>query len=137
MSNCKINKDVFPDEIMLKDLGMHNGSRKFELLQEFRCFYKGEWITVPKGFITDGISVPKMFWSLIGPFSDAFSAALVHDWFFSPFNDKYDWKTSNWIFYEIMKDCCVGFIQRRAIYGGVVVGSYPVWKKRFENYGIN
>jgi hypothetical protein len=137
VKNCKINKNIFPDEIMLRDLGMHKGSRKFELLQDFRCFYKGEWITVQKGFITDGISVPKIFWSLIGPFSDAFAAALVHDWMFSPFNKKYDWKESNWAFHELMKECCVNFIERKIIYSGVVIGSYPIWKRRFENYGID
>ncbi len=137
VKNCTTNKNVFPDEIMLRDLVMQRGNRKYELLQDFKCCYKGEWITVQKGFITDGISIPKMFWGLIGPFSDAFSAALVHDWLFSPFNKKYNWKESNWIFYEIMKECCVNPIERRVIYAGVFIGSYPVWTKRFENYGLD
>lgn len=131
-----VNKNVFPDEIHLKDLGIHKGTRKFELLQDFRCFYNGTLIVVPKGFITDGVSVPRFAWGIIGPFGSAFPAALVHDWLFSPYNTKYTWKESNWIFYKLMKECGVNFLQRQIIYSALIVGSYPVWKKRYNNYGI-
>jgi hypothetical protein len=131
-----VNKNVFPDEIHLKDLGIRNGTRKFELLQDFRCFYNGTLIIVPKGFITDGVSSPKFAWGIVGPFGSAFPAALVHDWLFSPHNTKYSWTESNWIFYELMKHCGVGFLKRRVIYAAVVTGSYPIWLRRFNNHKI-
>jgi hypothetical protein len=133
----EVNKNIFPDEIHLKDLGIHKGTRKFELLQDFKCnYYDGNVVTVQKGFITDGVSVPKFAWGIIGPFGSAFPAALIHDWLFSPFNKKYNWRESNWMFLKLMKDCGVNFVERQVIYAAVVAGSYPIWKKRFENYGI-
>jgi hypothetical protein len=134
MSN--FDENTFPDEIKLKDLGMHKGTRKFELLSNFRCFHKGHLITVKKGFITDGVSSPKFAWPIIGPFGSAFPAALVHDWCFSPFNKKFDWKESNWMFLELMEKSGVGFFTRWTIYSAVVTASYPIWLKRFDNYGI-
>ncbi len=131
-----INKKVFPDTVQLEDLGMVNGTRKFRLLADFRCYYKGKLITVPKGFITDGVSAPKFAWPIVGPFGSAFTAALVHDWCFSPFNNEYTWRESNWMFLELMKESGVGFASRWTIYSAVVAGSYPIWKKRFENYGV-
>lgn len=132
----ELNKNVFPDTIKLEDLGIVNGTRKFRLLEDFRCYYKSKLITVPKGFITDGISAPKFAWPIIGPYGPAFPAALVHDWLFSPFNTEYDWKTSNWMFLELMKEAGVGFVMRWTIYSAVVAGSYPIWRKRIENYGV-
>jgi hypothetical protein len=132
----EIDKDAFPDEISLKDLGMHKGTRKFKLNKKFRNFYNEDLITVPRGFITDGVSSPKFAWPIVGPVGTAFPAALVHDWCFSPYNDKYDWKESNWMFLQNMKKCGVGFFKRQMIYSAVVAGSYLIWKKRFENYGI-
>ena len=133
----ELNKNVFPDKIQMEDLGMVKGVRKFKILKDFRCYHKGNLITVKKDFITDGISVPKFAWSLIGPFSEAFPAALVHDWCFSPFNKKFGWKESNWMFLELMKEAGVPFVMRWTIYSAVVVGSYPIWKKRFEKYGLD
>lgn len=131
-----INKDVFPDDIELKDLGIHKGTRKFKILKNFRCFYKDQLITVKKGFITDGVSAPKFAWPVVGPFGSAFTAALIHDWCFSPYNNKYSWKESNWMFLELMKESGVGFAMRWAIYGAVVAASYPLWLKRHDSYGL-
>lgn len=140
----KIDKNVFPDEIKMKDLGIHKGTRKFELLDDFRCFYDGKeikigsgfLITVPRGFITDGVSSPKFAWPIVGPFGTAFPAAIVHDWCFSPFNDRFNWKESNWMFLKLMKSCGVPFWKRQLIYSAVVTASYPIWLNRYKNYGI-
>lgn len=49
------------------------GKRKWRLLQSFG--------PVPKGFITDGASVPRIFWWVASPGTDAFEAAVIHDWY--------------------------------------------------------
>ena len=132
-----VNKNTFPDTICLKDLGIHKGTRKFGLEENFRCFYKNHLITVKKGFITDGISSPKFSWAIVGPFGGAFPAALVHDWCFSPFNHKFTWKESNWMFLELMKEAGVSLPMRWSIYCAVVIFSYPIWSNRFEKYGLD
>ncbi|GHB63964.1 DUF1353 domain-containing protein [Persicitalea jodogahamensis] len=34
---------------------------------------------VPAGFVTDGLSVPQLFWAIIPPHGIGFAAAVVHD----------------------------------------------------------
>jgi len=38
------------------------------------------WVVVPAGFLTDGATVPRPFWSLIPPWGAYGQAAVVHDW---------------------------------------------------------
>lgn len=133
----ELNKNVFPDKIQMEDLGMHKGTRKFKLLQNFRCYHKGHLITVKKDFITDGISAPKWAWPIVGPYGPAFPAALVHDWCFSPFNSKFTWWESTKMFLELMKEAGVSFPLRWTIYTAVSIGSYPIWLRRFESYGLD
>lgn len=38
------------------------------------------YVTVPTGFITDGASVPRIFWSWIPPLGDYGQAAVLHDY---------------------------------------------------------
>lgn len=42
-------------------------------------------VTVPEGFITDGASIPKPFWSLAGLKPDGLyrAAAVIHDYFYA------------------------------------------------------
>lgn len=39
-------------------------------------------ITVPDGFITDGASVPRIFWWVASPSGDLFEASVVHDYMY-------------------------------------------------------
>jgi hypothetical protein len=39
-----------------------------------------KYVTVPKGFQTDGASVPRMFWSIFPPWGIYGQAAIVHDY---------------------------------------------------------
>jgi hypothetical protein len=36
-------------------------------------------VDIPAGFELDGVSVPRIFWTVISPFTEGFRAALVHD----------------------------------------------------------
>lgn len=38
------------------------------------------WVAVPAGFLTDGASVPRAFWSLIPPWGAYGQAAALHDY---------------------------------------------------------
>jgi hypothetical protein len=39
-------------------------------------------IMVPKGFVTDGASVPRAFWNIIPPFGKYGQAAILHDYLY-------------------------------------------------------
>lgn len=38
------------------------------------------WVYVPRGYLTDGASVPRIFWNLIPPWGKYGQAAIVHDY---------------------------------------------------------
>ena len=61
------------DRPILKPVGKY----QFELVENYR--YRD--IVVPKGYITDGASVPRIFWSIFPPNkAEYLSAAIVHDY---------------------------------------------------------
>jgi hypothetical protein len=37
------------------------------------------WVTIPRGYLTDGASVPRLFWNMIPPWGIYGQAAVVHD----------------------------------------------------------
>ena len=37
------------------------------------------WVTIPAGYLTDGASVPRLFWNMIPPWGAYGQAAVVHD----------------------------------------------------------
>lgn len=39
----------------------------------------GSYVTVPRGYLTDGASVPRIAWSIIPPWGPYGAAAIVHD----------------------------------------------------------
>ncbi len=50
--------------------------RKWQVVSDFESY----GVTVPKGFVTDGASVPRIFWWFLDPATEAFEAAIVHDY---------------------------------------------------------
>lgn len=47
--------------------------------KQFTFQYKNITITVPKGYLTDGATVPRLFWSFIPPWGKYGQACVVHD----------------------------------------------------------
>ena len=54
------------------------GPRRHRLLQDTNIY----GYTIPKGFITDGASVPQRCWFVISPYTEAYPAAIVHDYMY-------------------------------------------------------
>jgi hypothetical protein len=59
------------------------GHDHWRVTESFRYYIGTEnskrWITVPAGYLTDGASVPRIFWSIIPPWGAYGQAAVVHD----------------------------------------------------------
>lgn len=49
---------------------------RYVLLEDFK--YAG--FKVPKGFVTDGATIPKIFWGVLPPVHRYFPAAIIHDY---------------------------------------------------------
>ena len=108
---------------------MHND--KFERVcilnhsLHYHSDFLGKIIVVPKGFVSDGASVPRALWSLYPPFGRYLEAAIVHDWFCvlgqkeaSPI----DYRDAAKVFKEAMKVCGVSWWRRNKMYWAVRLG---------------
>lgn len=90
---------------------------------------KGITHIVPIGFITDGASIPKIFWSLVGsPFTGLYRrAALIHDYLYFTQTTKRSYADK--VFLEAMKVLGVSWWKRRLMWVAVRVGGWRPWNK--------
>ena len=57
--------------------------RSFGVLDDIKCHLSdGQIITIPKGFVTDLMSIPSWAWSLFAPFDSALIGDLIHDFLY-------------------------------------------------------
>lgn len=100
----------------------------FELLSEFIYQESGnKFIKVPKGFRTDGASIPKPFWSIVGnPFEEYMEAAVIHDYLYRTGTGTK--KHADKVFLQAMKDSGVNPIKRRTMYYAVKFFGKGSWK---------
>lgn len=96
-----------------------------------------EVVTVPKGFQSDGASVPRALWSIYPPFGRYLEAAVVHDWYCvlghkgeSPICSV----TAAKVFREAMKVCGVGRFRRFKMYWAVRIGGPKFANKTGQNW---
>jgi len=122
------------------------GERAYELVADWTYEWKHDGIrrriTVPKGFVCDGASVPRLVWTLTGILPDGLirAAALVHDWLYAhhgrpPSRSYQEFRRGRWVamdavwsraeadrlFARIMRDAGLGKARRRIAYLGVRV----------------
>lgn len=130
------NNKIFNQNGVQVELCECKGSTLAILLQEIVFSYKGIFYTIPIGFRSDGASLPKFFWRLIGhPFDMSYlREAIIHDYLY-----KYQIcsrKESDKFFFKILKDNNLGF-KRYLIYIGLRAGGWVSWnrhKKKLINY---
>ena len=76
-------------------------------------------LTAEPGFHTDGASIPRALWSVLGsPFTgQELPAAVIHD--VGCNNHKYSWKVTHRLFYDAMIDKGVDSVRAKVLYFGV------------------
>lgn len=74
-SDLGIEYSKYASDIMKMDLWIVKKSFVY-YLDETRT----KKVVVPQGFLTDGASVPRVFWGLIPPWGRYGQAAVLHDW---------------------------------------------------------
>lgn len=127
-----LKPELFPDVLDLTVAGFRNGSALFRVSHYYRYISSLGEVCVPTGFITDGASIPRVFWSALSPFGDYFPAALIHDFLYSPRNTRYTRLQADTIFLEAMCNLGVAWYRRNTIYravrmfGGFVFRGGPV-----------
>jgi hypothetical protein len=83
------------------------------------------WV-VPTGFVTDGASIPRIFWTLVGaPYEGAYrEAAVVHDFLCDTKSQPY--QDVHRLFYYATRAAGVSDFHAKILYAGVLIGG-PKW----------
>ncbi|EAA23196.1 hypothetical protein [Fusobacterium vincentii ATCC 49256] len=103
-------------KLLVKDL--MNG--KFELFSDYMYRTREYLIKVPKGFVTDYASIPKLLRGIVLPYGKHSGASVVHDWLYSSnCNLGLSREKSDKIFLEILKEEKVSFLLRILMYFAV------------------
>lgn len=93
-------------------------------------------MTAPPGFVTDGASIPRALWTVVGsPFTGQYvGAAVIHD--VGCDTHKYSWQITHRMFYSAMRALGVSDDYAKLLYWGVRLGG-PKWKEEtFEAASI-
>ena len=94
-------------------------NHKFKLVEE--VWFKD--IVIPKGFRTDGASVPRLFWFIFPPNrTDYLPCAIIHDYLC----DKGEYRKADEYFKECLKELKVNKLTRTIMY--LVVRIYHLIK---------
>ena len=102
---------------------------KCRLLSPLSYITRDRWIVaVPKGFVTDGASVPRVLWNIFPPWGEYARAAVVHDWLYH--RQIVSRKRSDKIFLEAMADIGCPRRVRYTMWSGVRLGGWTIWHKR-------
>lgn len=99
----------------IKRLFVHFSARKWELMEDY--FFYVPWlkktIVMPKGFVFDMASVPRIFWPIISPTGILLLGSLIHDFGYrydclldDEFNIIYN-KVGRGFFDQLLKDVSV------------------------------
>lgn len=107
------------------------GKDYYKVLESFSYYIEGKdgektWIVIPKGYRTDGATVPRIFWGIIPPWGKYGPAVIVHDYLCDGnpvlVNGKeyvMGRKEADQTLREAMRILKVPKYQRWSIYGGV------------------
>ena len=105
----------------------------YELREDFRIVYKGNYLRVPKFFQFDGASIPRFAHSIIGtPFNPLFmEAAVVHDWLYH--THQISKKEADKLFYELLIKNGISKIKAKTMHKAVAWFGSSYWKNDKED----
>jgi len=96
-----------------------NEKTLYLLLEDFT--FNG--ITVPKGFVTDGATIPRIFWPILPPVDKYMPAAIVHDYMLTQTSRR----EADTLFNDTLKLLRIKRYRRWLMYGAVRIFAH--WKK--------
>ena len=120
-------KDSFPEDLNALFIG--NG--QWRLITPFTYITKsGKEIIAPVNMITDGASIPRFAWMIVGsPWSGRYvKATIPHDFLYSKAEGSR--KEADLIFYEAMGVLGVPRWKRWIMYQAVRIFAYFIWQQR-------
>lgn len=94
-----------------------NGNERLLATFEYRD------IVIPVGFVFDGASTPRIFWSIIPPFKLTKRASCVHDWLCKNARNSKDRRRADKIFAEALREMGMNPVRVFLGYVGVRLGA--------------
>ena len=105
------------------------GNKLWKLTLDFVVGYNNVVLSVPKGFITNGASVPRMFWWLCAPMAGPFGeAAVIHDYMYSKQSHCIDRKAADRVLRDIGRENGANIIRANLVYSAVRMFGWKFWK---------
>lgn len=79
-------------------------------------------VNIPRGFVTDLASIPRIFWSIWPPFGLHTRAAVIHDYLYATKAPK---DFADHAFLQLLKEDGVPWLRRSLFYRAVKLGGNP------------
>ena len=124
----KCETDYFPDKLLFSEAGYEHDSLLIRMEADFHFHSSQGVVRVPKNFVSNGASIPRIFWNLLSPFGPYFKASICHDFGYSSLNDTFTRSQVDLYFLEGMKILGVGFFKRQTIYNAVKMFGWTCYK---------
>lgn len=106
------------------------GDGKYWVLQEkleYEHPVTKELYVIPRGFVTDLASVPRLFWTAFPPCGKYTIAAVLHDYLYWVQQESCDRECADNILLLAMEEARVNLVTRNSIYAAVRLGGQGSW----------
>lgn len=94
----------------------------------------GQPIVVKGGFLSDGLSIPSIFHSILSKAPSYLATGVLHDWLYSIGTTTMSRKKCDKIFYWYLSQYGVGLLTRRTIYYAVRLGGRKAFRKKHPQF---
>jgi len=113
---------------------LYQSLERYQNGEDWQCEAQGRVITVPKGLIVDGASVPRVVWIFMPPDGLHRAAALGHDWIYILQGRMGDYTLTrlqaDHFFYDYMRKAGVGKWRAGIAYRAVRAGGWHAWDSK-------
>lgn len=126
---------TFPADLPFENAGWINRERIIRITEDYGALTECGFVVIPKGFLSDGGSVPRSLWSIIDhPFTGWLPASGVHDFLYRKDNG-YDISRAeaDMILRTLMESLGYSWAKRWAVWSGVRAGGWKSWQKKGLN----
>jgi hypothetical protein len=106
----------------------HLSGEEIMLVAPFAVDLHGELVLVPPGFISDGASIPRIAWRVVGhPFADYLESAILHDWLYS--TEFFPREGCDSVFLQAMEAQEIAAWRRMAMWRAVRDWGWLTWRR--------
>jgi hypothetical protein len=124
----------FPKMLHFDNAGWSGTRRRVILTAPFPAITSLGWMEAPTGFVSDGGSIPRFAWSIVGDgFDDCLEQFVIHDLLYSPLNTNYSRAEADFIMKELLWNCGVNRFRIAAFYAAVRFGGGSHFKAKIKS----